>query len=447
MVDHLSDRPRDGAIRVADPRDLILDSPLSRAQKHAIALTAALSALDGFDLLSVTFVVPRLAQTFQVDSAVVGVLLSAGLVGALVGSVALAPLADTIGRKPVVLINLALLTAGMLLSALSSSVLQLTLTRLLTGVGIGAMLVVVNPIAAEVANRRLRSFAIAMMGVGFPLGGACGGLIAAFLLRHFDWPSVFVFGAILSLLLTPLVVRYLPESLAFLLTRRRENSLERVNALLRRFGHPPLAELPPVAEHRAAPYREVFRGGQLARTLTVSAVGFLMYMTIYFFLSWQPTILVRLGFNVPAAATVAGASSVAGAAACIAFGLVSRRVAGRVLATVSMLGLGGSVVVFGLVPPQPALLVIVALIAGGCVSAATVGLLVTAANAFPAPVRATGTGLVLGVGRVGSALAPALAGTLFAAGGDRATVASIMGVGAVLAGAILLARPRTSPPA
>jgi MFS family permease len=411
---------------------------MSRAQRRVIGLTGVISALDGFDLLSVTFVAPVLARSFEVDSAAIGLLLSAGLLGALIGSVALAPLADVFGRRPIALTCLGIMVAGMGLSALCTALAPLVAVRLLTGVGIGAMMVVINPIAVEVANRRTRSFAVAMMSVGYPLGGALGGAASAVLLRYFDWQSVFALGALLTLLVLPFAAAQLPESLAFLLTRRRHDSLIRVNAVLRRFGHADLPALPPVDEDRRAPYREIVRGRQLPVTLVVCVISLLMYMTIYFFLSWQPSMLVGLGLDPSAAATVSSASSLAGAFACVVFGVVSRRVSGHALAVVSILGLGFAVVAFGLVPAAPALVVVVAVLAGGGVAAATVGLLVTAAEAFPAPLRATGTGVVLGVGRVGSALAPALAGTLFAAGATRPTVAAVMGGFAVLAGVLLV---------
>src|SRR4029077_17835128 len=99
---------------IRDPRDVIQNSPMSRPQVHAVALTGALSALDGFDLLSITFVAPVLAKDFDVGSGALGLLLSSGLLGTLIGSFILAPFADIIGRRPIVLISLAIMALGML---------------------------------------------------------------------------------------------------------------------------------------------------------------------------------------------------------------------------------------------------------------------------------------------------------------------------------------------
>ena len=431
---------------IGDPRELIQNSPMSRPQVRTVVLTAVLSALDGFDILSTAFVAPVLARDFHVGSRAVGLLLSSGLAGALIGSLTLAALADIIGRKPVVLISLALMAFGMLLSALCHTIGELAIVRVLTGVGVGAMVVVINPIAVEVSNRRSRSLAISMMSIGYPLGGLIGGVAAALLLRLYDWQAVFVFGAAAALLLFPVIVWRLPESLAFLLERRNGKSLARVNALLARFGHGPLAGLPAARVKRGAPYADIFRGMQLRITLQVAAISFLTFLTNYYFLSWQPKILVNLGYSVATAASVAGASSLAGACGCVIFGVLSRRFDSRSLAVVSILGLGAGVIAFGSIAPTLTDLTIVSLLAGSCVAAATTGLYVTAAAAFDPHVRATGTGFIIGIGRVGSALSPSLAGSLFALGGGRASISALMGGCAVIAGLLLIRLPRRSSP-
>jgi len=172
--------------KLIDPRDLIQNSPMSKAQIHAVALTGVLSALDGFDTLSITFVAPVLARDFHISNGALGLVLSSGLLGTLIGSFVLAAFADIIGRRPVVLISLAIMASGMLVSAICGSIVELAIVRVFTGVGIGAMVVVINPIAVEFSNGRMRSFAISMMSIGYPIGGMVGGSVAALLLRYYD---------------------------------------------------------------------------------------------------------------------------------------------------------------------------------------------------------------------------------------------------------------------
>ncbi|WP_174273334.1 MFS transporter, partial [Sphingomonas bacterium] len=224
------------AAAASDLRARFDAAPMARAQIAAVAVTIALSALDGYDVLSVTFAAPAIAIDWGIGKAALGVLLSAGLAGMALGSLGLAPFADMVGRRRMVLASLVLMAAGMLLSAFAHSLPQLVAWRVLTGLGIGAMVAVINPLAAEFANARRRSLALALMAMGYPLGGLVGGLAAALFLRLYGWPAVFLAGAVAAGLLLLVVLRFLPEPLAFLLARPRQDGLARVNALLARCG-------------------------------------------------------------------------------------------------------------------------------------------------------------------------------------------------------------------
>src|SRR3546814_10644829 len=60
------------------------------------------------------------------------------------------------------------------------------------------------------------------------------------------------------------------------------------------------------------------------------------------------------------------------------------------------------------------------------------------AQTYPAALRASGTGFVIGIGRGGSALGPVVAGALFAGGGSLLLVSLVMGLGGLLAAAMIL---------
>ena len=90
-------------------------APMGRAQIAAVAATVALSALDGYDVLSVTFAAPAIALGWGIGKAALGVLLSAGLAGMAVGSLMLAPIADVVGRRSAIQVGcLAQLRKGLI---------------------------------------------------------------------------------------------------------------------------------------------------------------------------------------------------------------------------------------------------------------------------------------------------------------------------------------------
>ena len=435
-----------GAATATDPRDIIAHAPMSGAQKRIIALTSLISALDGFDILSITFAAPVLGREFGLDSASLGLLLSSGLLGMLIGSLTLASLADIFGRRPLVIASLTLMGCGMLASAFCTNLESLAFVRIATGIGIGSMAVINNPLAIEFANLRSRGLALSLMTIGYPLGGMIGGLISAYLIKVFGWEAVFLFGASLTFAVLPLVIWILPESLEFLIEKRSDNALARVNRLLSRFGHDPINALPPPLIGRVTAYREIFSAEQRSTTITLTSVAVLSFITIYFFLSWQPKLLVEMGFSPSTAVAIASMSSLAGALGAIAFGLISRRVEGFKLAVGAVVMLGLSNILFGLVPSILPLVVCASFIAGWSGSIATLGMSVTVAEAFPGCMRATGAGFMFGTGRVGSALGPAIAGMLLSWGLDRAQVCAIIACSALMASVVLAKSPHRRRP-
>ncbi len=429
-----------------DPRDVIDQSPIRRPQIMAIAVTVALSALDGFDVLSVTFAAPGITQDWGVTKGVLGLVFSSGLLGMALGSLFLAPLADVVGRRRMVLASLAIMTVGMGFCAFSNSVSELSAWRVVTGVGIGAMVAVINPLVVEFSNVKRRALAVGFMAIGYPIGGVIGGFISAILLRHFDWPSVFLLGVAMAVLLTPFVLWLLPESLAYLMERRDGKSLERVNTLLARLGHKQVSDLPPPEKRARVPYAAIFAKDQIAATLQVTAVNFLFVMTVYYFLSWLPQMVADAGYSASTATTVSATANLVGIAGAVVLGLFANLVGLRLLVSIAMLGFGAATAIFGFVRPELAVLTAMASIAGAFLFAGIAGIFTTIGATFAPHMRATGTGFVIGVGRGGSALAPAIAGALFAVGASRGEVSLALGACAFVAGLLLLFPARKGRP-
>ena len=424
----------------SDPRAILLATPMSRHQIVAVAITVALCALDGFDILAITFAAPGIVAAWGIDRAQLGIVFGVGLFGVAAGSLLIAPLADLIGRRAMILACLLLMSFGMFSSALATSVASLTVYRLITGLGIGAMIATINPLAAEYANARWRDLAVGLMAVGFPLGGVLGGSIVAWLLRRYDWRSIFILGGTLSVVMVPFALRYMPEPIGFLIEQRPRRALERVNAFLARCGQPAVSELPPASSiaKGGARLTNIFGRDLLGPTLQITAIYFLYVMTVYYFLSWIPQIVADLGFPASAAASVSAVANLSGVVGGTLLGWMSHRLGLQRLSVLALIGMGACTALFGLTPADLMLLKIAAAAAGFFLFAGMIGLYAVIARTFPTHVRATGTGFVIGIGRAGSALAPLIAGVLFTAGLGRAGVSAVMGIAAVLAAMLLI---------
>lgn len=227
-------------------REALDNGPMTRFQWTAIGVCVLLNTLDGFDVLVMAFTGKTVSSEWNLNSGTLGLLLSCGLIGMAVGALLVAPWADRIGRKPVILGGLALAAAGMLLSAASQNWQQLGLLRIITGIGIGAVLASSNVIAGEFASRRWRGLAVSLNSTGYAVGATVGGLASVTLIDHFGWHSVFLAGGIATVVVIPVVMFLLPESLDFLITQRPPGALSRINNLARRMGHAELDSLPPL---------------------------------------------------------------------------------------------------------------------------------------------------------------------------------------------------------
>lgn len=229
----------------ADPRQLLLRAPMRSPQLQAIAITVLLSALDGFDVLTVSLAAPSIVREWDLSKTVMELIVSLGLAGMAAGSLIVAPLADWVGRRPIVVSCLTMMTLGSGLCAIARSPSGLAGWRVLTGLGIRGTLAIANPLAAEFANARRRDLAVALMSVGFPLGRMLGGALAARLLVLDHWRLVFASGARFGAVMLALVLWRLPEPISFLIERQRPLDLARVDRMLERCGHPPTVALPP----------------------------------------------------------------------------------------------------------------------------------------------------------------------------------------------------------
>jgi benzoate transport len=429
----------------SDPRAVIDDRPMSRFQWTVVAVMIGLNALDGFDVLSISFASPGIAKDWGIDRAALGFVLSMELIGMALGSIVLGGVADRIGRRATILGCLGVMAAGMFGAATANGIEVLSAWRVLTGLGIGGMLAATNAAVAEAANAKRRALCVVLMAGGYPVGSIIGGSISAVLLAEGSWRSVFVFGGFATLAFVPLVLWRVPESIAFLSHRRPPDALARINRSLARMGHATIEELPPPPPPaRGVPIARLFQGWLTRPTLLLTLAYFAHIMTFYFILKWIPKIVVDMGFAPASAAGVLVWASAGGAAGSLLFGLFTLRMPLRGLTVAAMVLSTGLVVVFGRGQADLAGLSMIAALAGFATNAGVVGLYALAAQTFPTDLRATATGFIIGVGRGGSALAPALAGLLFAAGYGLPMVAMLMAAGSLLAAVSLLGLGRAA---
>lgn len=424
-------------------------APMHRLQILIVGLCIALNALDGFDVLAISFAAPGIAREWGIDPATLGVVLSMELFGMAAGSVLIGNVADRIGRRPTILGCLVVMAIGMFAAAFAGNVTMLSVTRLLTGLGIGGLLTATSAMVAEYSSDRRRPLNVSLNIAGYSTGSILGGLVAASLLAgNGDWRSVFIFGGFLSAVALPVAWVLLPESIESLIARRPPGALEQVNRTLARLGHAPLAALLDLGPVMKPSFRALFSDGFARPTILLAIAYFAQIMFFYYLVKWVPKIVVDMGFDAAQGSRVSVFTNIGNLLGAITVGLAAQRFSLKPLVIGAMLIGFGAIGLFGALGmgahPDLVSLSVASMIAAFFINAGVVGLYPVLASTYPARLRASGTGFVIGFGRGGSAVGPVIAGALFAGGFGLLAVSLVMGIGALIAATMLFLLPRAA---
>src|SRR3954464_8061495 len=210
---------RSGSSPAMDVRTFIDSQPVSAYQWAVTAMCGLIGFVDGFDAQARGMGAPAVTPHWPLTPPALGTAISSGLVGMLVGALLLGPLADRIGRRPVLIASTLIFGIGSPLTAPADTVGQLSAFRLLTGLGMGGAMPNAIALTSEYMPAHYRARAVTAMMCGFSLGAAVGGFVAAALIPRFGWESVFIAGGAVPLLIAPIAALALPESMRFLLGR------------------------------------------------------------------------------------------------------------------------------------------------------------------------------------------------------------------------------------
>jgi len=423
-----------------DPRSMLATAPMSRLQIIVCSVTVMLNALDGFDLLAISFATSGIMTDFKIPPDTgLGLVLSMDLVGMAVGSFLLGGAADYFGRRRAILAFLLVMATGMYLCSLANNVETLAAFRFFTGLGIGGMLAAINAAAAEFSNDRMRRFWVALMTIGYPLGNILAALVLSPLLKTHSWRVVFELGAAATAVMIPVVWFCVPESISWLCRKQPANALANINGALRRMGRATIDALPPLsAAPPKAPLADVFKKPYLTLTLLLVFAYFAHIISFYYLLKWVAPIVKILGYSPSNIADVLLWASVGGATGGAVLGVLAMRM-NLIRLTSGVLVLGMiSITIFGMGQSNLGELKAIVAVCGFFTNAGIVGLYTLLALAYPTHLRATGTGVVIGAGRGGAALGPVLAGYLYSHGMSLQTLSIVMGCGSLLGAFTLL---------
>ncbi|MCO4251234.1 MFS transporter [Pseudarthrobacter raffinosi] len=377
-----------------------------------IALCAMLVLFDGYDLILYGNVVPSLRAEpgWNLTPQDAGRIGSAVLVGMLVGALLAGTLADRLGRRIVIVTSMIWFSLSMLVCALAPNPAVFELSRALGGIGLGALLPTVMAYVIEFAAPKRRSMTVSLAASGYLVGGILAGVLGLMLIQSHGWRSMFWIGA-LPVLLTPLVIKWLPESPDWLNQRGRTEEAERI---AHRYGIP--LDPPAVRAVSTNSLQTLFSREYLTRTLSLWGIAFCSLLLSYGMVAWLPSIMTQLGYSLQSALLFSVILNVGAAAGGFTASWFADRGSGPKYVVMVLFILGGlAIFALGLALGQVAMYLLV-LVAGAGTLGAQMLVNSLIGSTYPTAARATGTGWALGIGRIGGILGPILGGFLLGTG-------------------------------
>lgn len=421
-----------------DAHSLIDRSKISPMQMAVFGICFLLNGIDGMDVLVISYAAPVLAEQWSIAPGALGVVFSAALLGMTCGAMFIAPFADRIGRRAMIMISILLTGFAVLATSAADTIEVLLVLRFISGLGIGAMLASVATMAAEFAPDRQRNLILVSILAGYPIGATIFGVIAADVIPALGWRAIFVTAGITSLATFPLVWFLLPESLSFLIRMRPANALVKINRIIGRMGHAHLDELPPAPGEIASRNVKGLFSANLSRpTIFLWLAFFMNFAALYFLASWIPKLSSAAGLPLDLA-IYAGAIFNLGAVPGIALsGYLSQKFGLRRVICSFLLLTAVVMVLFGFAQGTSLILPLFGLI-GFFIEGGFVGLYAIAARLYPTEVRTTGVGWAIGAGRTGAIAGPFVGGLLVAYGLSIGANFRLFAITLILAGIFTL---------
>ncbi|MBC8784148.1 aromatic acid/H+ symport family MFS transporter [Pseudomonas fluorescens] len=401
-------------MRSHDVHSIIDNAPFNRFHGLIVSLCALLLIFDGYDLFIYGVVLPSIMREWGLTPLQAGALGSYALFGMMFGALIFGTLADRFGRKKGIVFCFTLFSLATVVNGVASSPTEFGLCRFIAGLGCGGLMPNAAALINEYAPKKFRSTLMAFMFSGYSLGGMLAASVGIFMLPAYGWQSMF-FVAVIPLLLLPLIVYGLPESIGFLIRQGRQ---DKARALLDRLSPGTRIEVDDalvIADSKGtgASVVELFRHGLAVRTAMIWVAFFCCLLMVYALSSWLPKLMAGAGYSLGSSLSFLIALNLGGMAGALLGGRLGDRLNLVKVVICFFAAAMVSISLLGINSPMPVLYLLI-FVAGATTIGTQILLYAGAAQLYGLSIRATGLGWASGIGRNGAIVGPLLGGALMA---------------------------------
>jgi MFS transporter, AAHS family, 4-hydroxybenzoate transporter len=415
------------------------NNKISSLQFTTIFICFLMNMLDGMDVMVVSYAAPAIAKEWAISPQALGGVFSAGLFGMTIGTLFIAPFADIVGRRIIILISALVMGVMVFLTFLAHSVEELLIFRFISGLGIGSMLASTATLASEYAPQKTKDFWVSFAMSGYSIGAVVSGLVAASVIPDYGWRTMFQIAGVATLITLPLIFFFLSESLDFLFKKRPQNALQKINAILHKMNRETYTNLPPLSIETVekVSVASLLTPERKASTIRLWIALFMAFAALYFLTTWIPKLASSAGLSMELAIYAGTVFNLGAFMGIMTQGYLSsqfglkRTIFGFLLVTAILMAL------FGFFTGSVLVLVLFGLIGFG-VQGGFVGLYSVATRLYPTEIRGTGVGLAMSAGRIGGIVGPLVGGFLIGSGFTMTTSFMIFAIPTVIAGVATL---------
>ena len=426
-----------------DVAAFIDERPIGWREITLLVVVSTVLFIDGFDMYFFGKMLPAIAEGLGVSPAGMTGVVTAQQVGMAAGAFVMPPLADRIGRKPVLALCLAVFGVLTLWASWSTSVVMMAWLRGISGIFFSAMLPVALALLSEMTPRRRRASFISIALVCFSGANIASGAMTAWLLDIYGWQIGFWLGGLLPLVALPLLL-IIPESLPFRVTRNPADP--RIGRTIRRIDGDaslvggetfhlgenarPVEKLGPLA---------MFSPPYLLKTAILFGACFLAMGNIALLANWLPTYFQELGgLPIQEFAKYMIIGFLGGALGTLTIGRLMDRLNPHVLIAGFFLVDALALASLGYLPTGTAVFVLGLVLWNFCQVGGQTGINTLATLGYPPEMRSSGIGWAGALGRIGGILFPLAGGLALGTALSLQAIMLLIAVPAVIVALLIL---------
>jgi putative MFS transporter len=422
------------------------EMPLNRRHWLVFGVCSAGMLFDSLDLQLMSFAAPLIMKEWSMTPELLGTVISAAVIGMIVGTYLFGTMADWVGRRTAFQITVGIFSVFTGLAAYTSTLTQLAAARFIAGLGIGGSIPVDTLVLTEFVPSRSRGRMMAFWAIFFSLGGLLAPVCAWIIIPEFGWRGLFLVGALPALIV--FLIRWLiPETPRYLLMKRRHGEARASIAWIsgRNIDSSPMAQpnnrlsSEDAAANKFSPFA-LFSREHRKQTVLSWLIWFGWGFSYFGLILWLPTLLIKYR-GIPQSDVL-----------YFMMGFAVAGIAGRVLmlGCVDWLGRKPVIIACGLLAfatmqvfahqTDPSMIILWGYLTAFFLDGGFSAIVPYVPELFPTRARGTGLGWAQGMGRVASAVAPVIVGMIVATSLNSTFVVLSLGALITAAAIILLGR-------